>query len=311
MTFSRSRNKLQKKQKQDAQEGFALIVVLLFLLVATAIITPMVLAARTDFLLSSRTYLNTRQSAMSEGILNIIAREIALQGVEKNEALLFDSTPMQTGCGDYRITVSVQDQSGTIDLNAAPEELLEEGFKALGIATSDSQRLARLVVAYRSPKESTGIEPSGVGDLVAGLKYFAFEAVEELYEFPGLSKMPPELISQVFTTYSRRATVTSQNMSALLSEVLPDRPTGQYPFIVEAEEPVLFSEIRVLVENSQFDARGFSGAIIETPDPNSGIFNVKERTNDPGILGGKRSFDANMNCAELFGDEVAAIISGS
>lgn len=296
---------------EQGQDGFALIAVLLFLLVATAIITPMVLAARTDFLLSSRDYLKTRHAVLAESILNIVSWELASLGLEKNEALLLNSEPMKAVCGSYAISITVQDQAGLIDINAAPERLLESGFQALGFSGSEARSLSEITIAYRTPQVNGVLPPRGADDLSNGLKYFAFEAIEEIYEFPGFSRMSPDQIAQVFTTYSKQGSVNSNVMSPLLSDLLPNEATGQFPFIISQEAPLLFGEIRVLVENVSLDARAFSGAMIEVPDANTGIYNVKERSIDPGILGGRKTFEATVECDELFGGEIAALIASS
>lgn len=312
MLSSQRRSRPAKLEQTDCpQSGFALIAVLLFLLVATAIITPMVLAARTDFLLSSRDYLNTRQSIVSESVLNIINWELASLGVEKNEALALNSEPMQMVCGDYAITIAIQDQAGLVDINAAPERLLQAGFQALGFSGNEASSLSKLAIAYREPKIGNTVPPRNADELTNGLKHFGFEAIEEIYEFPGFAKMPPGRLSQVFTVFTKQATINSRVMSPLLAEILPDEATAQFPFIVDQEVPLLFGEVRVLVENTDFNARGFSGAVIEVPDATAGIFSLKERSIDPGILGDENTFDANLECADVFGDQVASLLASS
>jgi len=311
LPFILKTNDCVNNEDAHGQNGFALIAVLLFLMIVTAIITPMVLAARTDFLLTSRGYLNTRQAVLAEGILNVMIWQAAAFTEVRNENLQLDSTPLQAICGDHAITIVMQDQASLIDINVAPVDLLEAGFTALGFDRGDAIGLSETVLAYRLPESSGVPEPRYANELIAGLKHSAFEAIEELYEFPGFSKMSPSNISKVFTTYGRRDSINSQHMSDRLSAVLPDQPTGQFPFIVQGEFPLLYGEIRVKVESLKLNASGFSGAIIEISEGQAGIYRIVERVVDPGILGNKAPFNTNVHCEELFGGRIATLIANS
>lgn len=311
MAFTRKTDHLAMQKVERKQDGFALIAVLLFLMITSAIITPMVLAARTDFQLASRKYLNTRLAVLAEGILNVVIWQLATFTESKNDNLLLNSAPMQAVCGNHAITIVIQDQASLIDINVAPLALLEAGFNALDFSRGDASELGKTVIAYRLPEDAGANIPNMADELSVGLKHFAFEAIEELYEFPGFAKMSPDDISKVFTIYGRRESVNSQNMSDILSKILPDQATGQFPFIVEGEFPLLYGEIRVKVESLDFNASGFSGAMIEIPEGQPGIYNILERVVDPGILGSKKRFNANARCEDLFGGQIAALVANS
>jgi len=63
--------------RDDDQAGFALLMVLLFLLAVTAIIAPLVLSARTDFLVASNRLQQERLESIADGLVTVIARELA------------------------------------------------------------------------------------------------------------------------------------------------------------------------------------------------------------------------------------------
>ena len=103
---------LLSRQNND---GFALLSVLLFLLVVTAIVTPLVLSARTDLILASSSHNSHKQNILAEGLVSVVARQVASFGYEINDRLLLNSMPMRSKCGDQLVELRIQDQFSTID----------------------------------------------------------------------------------------------------------------------------------------------------------------------------------------------------
>ncbi len=288
-----------------ARDGFALVAVLLFLLVVTAVITPFVLAARTDFLLASSAYRNDRQIHLADGIARLIARQVASSAIEVNDAIRLNSDPMRSFCGNQQVEVRVQDQLSLVDLNAAPTDLLAVGFTATGMSGGDARELADLVAAYRNP-DAAGAGNTGENKLSDGFKHSAFEAVEELYEFPGFANMPYRYLSDVFTVYGRRETINANNLPEGLASILPSGPTPQFPFVQNSEELSAFYRIEVTLRALNSRNYGYSGMVIEISGDNTASYAELERTTQPNIVGSEpNEFVQNMRCEQLLGVEVA------
>ena len=192
----------------EKREGFALLMVLLFLLVVATVLTPLVLAARTDFLIASNKLRQDRLAILAEGLVTVLAREVASPASEsRNPVISLRSVPMRCQIGTLRIEARIQDQLGLADLNTAGAVLLEAGFVALGLDRGKSASLAAAVIAFRRPPGTgDGDEFSNVDTslISGGLKEGPFEAVEELYDFRGLRNMPARPIVETFTIHGRR-----------------------------------------------------------------------------------------------------------
>ncbi|MGV8803667.1 MAG: general secretion pathway protein GspK [Polaromonas sp.] len=120
------------------------------------------------------------------------------------------------------VKVSIQDESGKIDLNAAPEELLKGLFKSVGLDDPASTQLAAATLDWRTPGSLKRLNGAKEDDYRAAGKNYAppnapFETIDELQRVLG---MTPELyrkIAPALTIYSGQPAV---NTSAAPLEVL-------------------------------------------------------------------------------------------
>lgn len=151
-------------ESRDAEAGFALLMVLLFLLAVTAIVAPLVLGARTELLLASNKLQQERLETIADGLLTVLARELAASPLEpRNEEIKARSEPLRCRSTNYLIEARIQDQRGLIGINSAPAELLSEGFRALDFPSGDIAELTEALVAYRTRPPEDG-EGGGGGD---------------------------------------------------------------------------------------------------------------------------------------------------
>lgn len=291
------------KSKPTRRDGFALVSVLLFLLVVTAVITPFVLAARTDFLLASAGYHKDRQTHLADGLARLVARQVAAASEEINEELRFNSEPMRSVCGNSLVEVRVQDQLGLVNLNLAGADLLAAGFSALGFDSSDSSDLAALAETYRNQEGAAS--PAAERDLSDGFKFGSFEAIEELYEFPGFARQSVELLGKVFTIHGGLQTINATNVPAALKKEI-GRFSGN-PLIVDVNpSESRHFRISILARSVANQAIGFSEFVIEVTDGKNAAYKVLERGTDPGVVGDPPAeLPANMRCHQIFGEEVS------
>ncbi len=290
---------------EQTNSGFALVFVLLSLLVITSVITPFILAVRTDFMLASGSYLRSKQNHLAFGLTSVFAQRLFAAGSNSHHIVPPRSVPVQTVCGNQIINLQVQDQFGVIDLNTASKELLMHGLKALGFGDPEAARLAALIEQFRNPFVHSSI--AGSDGLTNGLKHAPFEAIEELYEFPGFAKMPLGQLTEVFTVHSQRATLSAQSMSIALAKYLPDGPTPQYPFIVHDTGPASRYRIEVKVQSIRDAATGFAGQIVESSNGNKGKVILRERVTDPSYMERPAVPEIReMDCSEVFGEAIAA-----
>ena len=111
--------------------------------------------------------------------------------------------------GGGRVWVSIQDEDGKIDLNAAPDALLRGLFVSAGLDEDASAALVDAIVDFRDEDDLTrlnGAEDRDYAD--AGLPYGAkdapFEAVEELQQVLGMTRQIYQRVAPALTVYSGR-----------------------------------------------------------------------------------------------------------
>ena len=132
------------------------------------------------------------------------------------------------------VRVSVLDESGKIDLNTAPEGLLQGLFKSVDLNDQAASALAAAVLDWRSPGNLKRLNGAKEEDYRAAGKNYGppnapFETIDELQRVLG---MTPELyrkIAPALTIYSRQPGV---NTSVAPREVLLAIP-GANPAMIE------------------------------------------------------------------------------
>lgn len=295
------------RKTENLKEGFALVAVLLFLMIATAAITPFVLAARTDFAIAAGKYQSDRMNFLAKGIADDIARTLSVPIEIANDIELpTNSRPLRSVCGNILVDVTIQDQSGLIDLNAAPHLLLQAGFNSVGFKGPGAKRSANLTVAFRQPAGPRSKVRLGPNELAHGLKHGPFEAIEEIYDLRAVQRVPVSDIKRTFTIYGRSPTIVANRMPAALAKILPSQPSGRYPFIDTRKEPSEFYRIDVKLRHRGSNAGGFSGAVYQLQRDETNGFNVIESSTDPALtLTREAAFKSTTRCEDLFAPELA------
>jgi len=294
------------------QDGFALVMVLLFLLAITAVIAPLVLGARTEFLVSSNRLQQDRLESIADGIVIMLARQLGAPPIEpRNEAIKVNSAPLRCSNARYLIEARVQDQSGLIGINNASVELLTAGFTALEFPASTASDMAEAAVAFRTLPDAPPPPGTGHDDLVTGgLKLKPFEAVEELYDFTGFKGKPVQAINEVFSLQNTTENIVGPRISTRLGRVLPPAPTPRYPFILDqpAEGPKIY-RIDVLVKAASAAMSGYAGAVVAASENETGDFEIVERTGNPEFQAeGASDFSGAIDCAMLLGAGVENVL---
>lgn len=225
---------MTERGQDTAQGGFALFVVLMFLMLAAAIATPFFSTARDYALILRNGTQASRERTVSDGLLALSAqRYFELAG--RQERL-----PAQVSCavGDNGETlfVSFQNHVGLIDLNAASSQLLRLGFVALGVDASAAQQLAAAVESYRSPDPGARPAESGA-PIFGGLKKAPFESPAELLDFRLPASVDAEALASVFTVHARLDGIIEGFVSPRLAKALGAAAPGRTPPQGDAATP--------------------------------------------------------------------------
>jgi general secretion pathway protein K len=212
--------------KGRAQRGIALVLVLWVL----ALI--MVIAA--DFLHATRT-----DSLVLRNALSIARAEAAADaGAHRGLMELYRPTSAETTwkrdgeTHDWRfegvpVTVSISDESGKIDINAASDALLKGLLISAGVGEEDAVRLLDAILDWRDPdsvKRLYGAEDAEYQ--AAGLSYrptnSPFQAIEELQLVLGMRPETYRRIAGSITVFSRQPGIRLQTASREVLLAIPN-----------------------------------------------------------------------------------------
>ena len=125
--------------------GFALVAVLVFLLIVSAITSTFALTAWSRLKIASNETESQRLGLLAEGLTNVLAARLSSGGPEITLPLNFE--PVSCVAGNLTVVMRLQRHSGLIDLNAADHNLLAQGFASLGLDEETSTALAIAVGA--------------------------------------------------------------------------------------------------------------------------------------------------------------------
>ena len=108
-----------------------------------------------------------------------------------------------------QVRVSILDESGKIDLNTAPDELMKGLFKAAGLSEEASVRLLNAVLDWRSPGNLRRLNGAKEEQYRAAGKNYGppnapFETVDELQRILGMSADLYSSLAPTLTVYSRQ-----------------------------------------------------------------------------------------------------------
>jgi general secretion pathway protein K len=136
----------------------------------------------------------------------------AVAEAEAEEAWRADGTVYAWDFAGSQVLISVQDEGGKIDLNAAPDELIKGLLIAVGVDEFEAARLTDAIADFRDEDDLK--RPSGAEDddyRAAGMEWDAkdapFELVDELRQVLGLTREIYDRVAPFVTVYSGRAEV--------------------------------------------------------------------------------------------------------
>jgi type II secretory pathway component PulK len=215
-------NKWRPAKSTDA--GFALFVVLSFMLIAAAVTAPLLTGAKIQAMVTRNTWHATKERIAHRGLLEMAA-------VRYFERYQDRSAAPAKGVTCPGVTFRFQDHGGLIDLNASSAEVLAIGLESLGLTSVQADRLAEEVIRFRSV--DTGLPGgSGTSQPKHGYKHALFENTVELLELSETSGAKLKGIDGVFTVHSGTGTVDVAASQGQLAETLERLNASERFFLV-------------------------------------------------------------------------------
>ena len=189
-----------------AQRGAALILVMWMVALLTALVGAYAASARIEYM-QGRGLQGTvvADAAARAGLEYALVR---LQSREPEFGWIPDGRSYRWAFGAATVEVSIVDESGKIDLNAADAPLLAALFRVLGLEASEADAIAAAIVDWRDADDLT--QPMGGAEApqyaAAGLPYGAknapFETVGEVEQVLGMERALYEAAARHLTVFS-------------------------------------------------------------------------------------------------------------
>ncbi len=193
---------------------------------------------RTEVTLARNLVENAKAKALADA--GVHAAMLGLHRREVEKRWRADGTVYSIASGEGEVAIVIDDEAGKIDLNAAPDELIQGLLVAVGLADGEAQALTAAIADFRDADDEThlgGAEDAEyrAAGLAWGPKNKPFEAVEELHQVLGMTRQVYALAAPGLTVHSRSKGVDVTVAPAIVLQALPG---------VDAEAVEAFTEQR-------------------------------------------------------------------
>ncbi|GAB3031217.1 MULTISPECIES: type II secretion system protein GspK [Oleiagrimonas] len=211
-------------RRRHAQRGVALLVVLWATALLTIMLAAYAVTTRTEGLQARYQFDQTRARYAAEAG---IARAVyGLRESDPKRRWIADGRPYTFQFDNAKIKVTLHDESGKIDLNAATPQLLTGLFHAAGLDHDKAEALSEAVQDWRDADDAT--RPNGAERAQyreAGRDYGPrngpFVTIEELQMVLGMNAALYTRIAPAITVWSGRNSPNVGSAPALVLQALP------------------------------------------------------------------------------------------
>ena len=195
-----------KPQAACGQRGFVLLVVLSTLGLLSIVVVSFTQISRSHVKVAGAVSESGRAEALADAGVNIAILELVAGRAKEPASRRFplNAAPLTCSVGDHgRLTISVQDEGGKVDLNIGSETLL----RALLLGLGAGEAAADAILDYRDdddrrrPAGAERAEYTAAGRL-RGPRNGPFLAIEELAGVLGLDQTDVDRLSPLVTIYS-------------------------------------------------------------------------------------------------------------
>ncbi|HEY4941224.1 MAG TPA: type II secretion system protein GspK [Rhizomicrobium sp.] len=177
------------------QRGLALVSVLWGVAILSLIAAAMLSASVTSAHLDRNGWNAARAGSVADEAVNHAI--LSLLDARASRQPRVDAAPVTLAIGGVPVRLWIQDESGKINLNFAPKELLQSLFASAGLESSVAGALADRIVARRPATDGTGPR-------------LAFRSVDELLTVPGVSGALYARIAPALTVYGKDSAINEQ-----------------------------------------------------------------------------------------------------
>lgn len=193
---------------QRNQQGVALVTVLWVVVLMTVIAASFSLSMRREINVTRNLNESVQAAYFAEAGVNYALLHL----LNKNSPQRWqaDGSVYEFEIDGTRIRAVAWDEAGKVDINAAPEELLNGLFRVVGVPEDQRPSLVDAVLDWRDADDLTRMHGAEVGDYeAAGLSYGPtdgpFTVTEDLQRVLGMTPEVYDRLAPFITVYSGRA----------------------------------------------------------------------------------------------------------
>jgi general secretion pathway protein K len=210
----------------NVQRGVALIIVLWIITLLSVIAVSFANTMRTDVNIVGNSLSRVKAEVLADAALQRAIYELFKpQNIEGRWNT--DGSTREWRYRDIAINLTMQDETGKIDINRANDQLLRGLFVSQGVAAEDALKLVDAIADWRDADSNRRLNGAEAAEYVAaGLSYVPanalFQAIEELKLVLG---MTPELyarIAPLITVYSSQPGINEQIATREVLRALPN-----------------------------------------------------------------------------------------
>jgi general secretion pathway protein K len=271
------------KRDRSGEAGFVLPSVVAILIIVAAAAALATQQMQTHTRTTTARLDGLRLQGLVDGLTRFVAVSLINERVRRVAGLGLPENGGTVACplpGGGAIRVTVQDQGGLIDLNAAPRPLLEEGFRALGLSDRDASAIAAEIVDDRDTDDTP--EPMGGAEapqyrargLAYGPRNAPYDAIDELDRLPSMTRAIAAILRPAVTVWN-----TGGGIDPRLNPVLTARGGARSDGLRQHVKTSLrqFYEIRV-VADLPTGARSGRAAVLSADGRSTGLGLLTWRT---------------------------------
>ena len=190
------------------QSGIALVLVLWMLALLSVIAGSLVFSSRTEVLMAGNLASLAQAEALADAGLYKAIHELGRPQTDLQRWKGDGLTRLWNFQGT-KLRVKILDESGKVDLNAAPTVLLKSLFRARGVAESDADALADAVADWRDADDLRSLHGAEKADYAAAGRRYGpanapFESIDELRQVLGMSDDLFRKLELLVTVHSRQ-----------------------------------------------------------------------------------------------------------
>lgn len=228
--------------RRKRRAGFALLAVIW----GTGVIAMMVVAFMTSGRLRLQTAHNIAgateanfiaESAVNFATLALLSKRGAAVAGPNAETDVYDGAPSFCVLDGAAVALSVEEESGKIDLNAATPQLLQSALVGVGLDERAARDVANSIVAFRTAPAPGQIAPTLASDKPIEPKQGLFETVMELDQVSGVDPALFRALIPLVTVHSRSPGIDPRVSPPALFAALSGYPIEQVRLLAATPYP--------------------------------------------------------------------------